>query len=315
MQIRHHRTMNVADLTPDRLRSFLEVVRSGGFGRAARRAFISPSAVSRQVAALERRLETKLFDRIGKQVHLTEAGRRLVPEARRILGDLERAAEFVRAASGPLRERLRVAASTTPGFYLLPRALGRFRRLHPEAEIAFAIENSLKVVDKVLENVVDVGFVGGACDDPLVEGERFRDDEIVCFAAADHPLAKKRRVDVDDLSAATLVLREAGSSTRDLFLAWFAKSGGVPGPEIRLGCPEAVKAVVAGGLGVGVLSTHALTDDLRRRRLKILRIAGLSLRRPLMVLQHVRKRRSRAVEAFLRLLRADSPDPPRRLGR
>src|SRR5438034_10890783 len=111
-------------MTLDHLRSFLAVQKHLGYTRAGKELFLSQPAVSRHVQALEDQLGVTLFEQIGKRLSLTDAGRTLAKEAERLLGDLERVSETVKAHSGADRGTLRLGASTTPGFYLLPALLG-----------------------------------------------------------------------------------------------------------------------------------------------------------------------------------------------
>jgi DNA-binding transcriptional LysR family regulator len=185
---------------------------------------------------------------------------------------------------------------------VLPAVLARLRRRHPDVELEYTVSNTAKVEEMLIENSIDVGFVGGTISDPVLSVEPFMQDEIVCFASRRHPLAGRRRISATDLSRETLVLREEGSATRRLFTGWLHSSGGRIERRIELGCPEAVKAVVAAGLGVGCLSRLGLRDELARKRLVILRTPERALWRPLSAVRHPRKIVSPALRAFFQLL-------------
>lgn len=308
------------DLSPASLRTFLAVFRRRNYTRAAGDCFLSQPAVSRQVHALERRLGVRLFEQVGKAIHATDAGRTLAREAERLLGDLGRVAEAVRAHGEPSRGRLRVGASTTPGHYLVPAVLGRFHRRYPAVALHYRVEDSRSVLMGVAANELDLGFVGGPVDAPDLVVETLAEDAIVCYAAPSHPLAARRTVSVRALAEATWVLRARGSATRAAVETWLAKAGGTMGPVIELGCPEAVKAVAAAGVGLAFGSRRGLAAGIGQGRLRPLRVPGLPVWRPLAMVRHRDKHVTPVLAAAMAMARAAGgrrrppgrPKPPRR---
>ncbi|MHC4729076.1 MAG: LysR family transcriptional regulator, partial [Planctomycetota bacterium] len=147
-------------MNPHHLRTFLAVRKHLNYTHAAQDLFLSQPAVSRQVRQLERELGVRLFEQIGKSLHPTDAGETLTREAEKILGALERTAEAVRAHRSAEHGSLRVGASTTPGFYLLPGLLGRFHARYPRVDLRYAVENSLRIEQMIVRNELDLGFVG-----------------------------------------------------------------------------------------------------------------------------------------------------------
>lgn len=292
------------------LRSFLAVADLGGFTRAARTLHLSQPAVSTHVRELEENLGTRLFEHVGAKIRLTRPGEAVAHEARRVLEDVR---ELVRAASdsaGDVQGLVKVGASTTPGNYLLPGPLGAFERRYPKARARLTIGNSGKIIDLLRANEVDLGVVGLEPDPAQFVSRPFYEDEIVLFAGAEHPLARKRKVEVAELSGERLILRESESATRRLIDGWLARHRVEP-EVMELGCPETIKRVAAAGLGVGALSRLAIEWEARQGRLKELRVPDLPFRRPLYLVHHRRKRLSRALQALLDLL----PSATRRRGR
>ncbi|GMU84512.1 MAG: LysR family transcriptional regulator [Planctomycetota bacterium] len=286
-------------MNPRPLRTFLAVARSLNFTKAAEELTITQPAVSRQIRQIEGELEVVLFERLGRSVELTDAGRALVPLAEQLLGQIDRVVEAVRRYGTAAHGRLRIGASTTPGYYLLPPILGRFRRAHPGVELQFTVENSLAIERRILHNELDLGFVGGHLASEALSIEPIAEDEIVCFSTPDHPLAARRRVQAKSLGDQTWVVRERGSATRELFEQWLNKAGAVLHKTIELSSPEAIKALVRVGVGISFMSIHALQDDLRRGELKRIRLAGLRLSRPIYLVRHPDKHISPALRAFL----------------
>ena len=152
----------MSELTPDRLNTFLAVARHENFTAAAREVHLSQSAVSRQIAVLEKALGVQLFERFGKTAHLTTAGRAFVPEFRRVLGDLALVHEAVKGLEAGSRGSLRIGASATPGLYLIPPTLAVFQRCYPNIDLHYVVSNTKRIQEMVVENELDAGFVGGA---------------------------------------------------------------------------------------------------------------------------------------------------------
>jgi DNA-binding transcriptional LysR family regulator len=302
----------LAELTPDRLQTFLAVASHENFTAAAREVHLSQPAVSRQIAALEKALGVRLFERFGKTAHLTSAGRGLLPEFRRILGDLALVHEAVQGLETGSRGSLRIGASATPGLYLIPPALAVFQRRYPEVDLHYVVANTKRIEEMVVQNELDAGFIGGTVTEPSLRAGVLAQDEIVCFAARSHPLAGRNRIPAAEIGRETLVMREEGSATGALFKSWLLMAGGRIGRTIDLACPEAVKTIVASGLGVGCLSRFGLQDDLSRTKLVILPIAAPRLRRPLSLIQHVRKSAYPALEALIETVRASAKAASRR---
>ncbi len=198
---------------------------------------------------------------------------------------------------------LRIGASTTPGFYLIPPLLGRFHSEHPQVTLSYTIQNSLQIEEKILRNELDVGFVGAKLTSADLHLEPVAEDEVVFFASPSHPLARHRRIELKALEDELWVIREKGSATRELLEARLRELGGKVGRAIVLQCPEAVKAVVAGGLGLSFLSAHGLRDDFRAGRLQKLRVGRFRLTRPIYAVRHSQKVVPPVMEAFLSLVK------------
>ena len=298
-----HAEVNTVDPAP--LRTFLAAFEHRNYTRAGEAVFLSQSAVTRQIQQLERELGVRLFERIGKALQPTSAGDALAAEAEKVLGALERAEETVRGLRTAERGSLRIGASTTPGHYLLPPVLGKFHRRFPDVEIRYSVENSLRIEQRIVRNDLDLGIVGAHLAHEDLNLEPVVEDEIVCYAAASHPLAERSRIPVRDLKGILWVVRERGSATRQLFEAWLASQGGRLERVLELGCPEAVKALVAAGVGISFTSVHGLRvhTGAARGRLRRLAVAGLSLRRPIYLVRHRDKHVSPTMAAFLGVLR------------
>lgn len=249
-----------------------------------------------------------LFEQVGKSLYLTDAGRTLAGEAPKILGTLERTTEAVRNHRYAEHGRLRVGASTTPGYYLLPPLLGRFHTRFPKVELFYFVENSLHIEQMIFRNEIDLGFVGDHLSSDELQAEPVVEDEIVCFASAARPLARRQRINIRSLEEETWVIREKGSATRRLFESWLGKSGGKMGRAIELHCPEAVKALVMAGVGFSFISAHGIAEEIRQKQLKKLPVSGLKLKRTINLLRHEHKQVSPVMDAFLGIVREGFAD-------
>lgn len=259
-------------VTLEQLRIFVAVAERQHVTQAAEALGLAQSAVSRAVAALEARHAVRLFDRVGRRVELTEAGRTLLVEARAVLGQAARAetalAEFGRLERGTLI----LQASQTIAGYWLPRHLAAYRLAHPRIAIRLAVGNTRQVQASVAAGEAELGFIEG-----LAEGEDCRSavvarDQLVVLVAPDHPWAEGPAPGPADLARAAWVLREPGSGTRAMFEAALAGMGVDPGGlDVRLELPsnEAVRGAVEAGLGATALSASVAAPSLEAGLLRL----------------------------------------------
>jgi DNA-binding transcriptional LysR family regulator len=290
-------------LTLEQLRVFVAVAERQHMTRAAEALNLAQSAASAAIAALEQRHGTKLFDRIGRGIALTEAGALFLPEARAVLARAE-AAELVLSELGDLkRGTLAVQASQTIASYWLPRYLVGFRRAHPGVEIRLTVGNTAQVAAAVHEGAAELGFVEGAIHDPALIAEPVARDQLVIVVGPGHPWATADRVYPGMLPETEWVLREPGSGTRSVFESAWVGFGLSPGDlrvALELPSNEAVRAAVEAGMGATALSASVAAPSLEAG---LLHEIGIALPdRGFYVLHRPERYRSRAAEAFLRFV-------------
>jgi DNA-binding transcriptional LysR family regulator len=265
-----------------RLEVFVAVARRLNFSNAARALRLSQPAVSQQVAALERELGAQLFERTTRRVRLTAAGATLLAYSDGLLREHAAARRAVAAAEGRIAGDLSVAASLTVGAYLLPAALVRLAVGHPELRARVRIENTEQVAASVLEGRADVGFVEGELDISELLLHPLREDELVVIAPVGHRFGASQEVPLDDLLREPFVLRERGSGTRQV-AETYLRGAGVDLDELRvvaeLSGIDAIKAAVAAGLGISIISRSALPNGGVAWGLIFRRIEGLRLTR------------------------------------
>lgn len=291
------------------LRIFSTVAKLGSFSRAAEELRISQPSVSIQVADLERALGVDLFERLGKHVYLTEAGRVLEEYARRMLTLAAEAETAVAEVRGMRRGRITVGASHTPGTYLLPHVIAQYQERFPQMSVTLEIANTRRVQEQLLRHEVDLGVVGAEIDSPQLRVEPFMEDELVLVAAPSHPLARVGSVKAGGLLDHRVILRERGSGTRTAVEHALRAAGLALVPSMELGSTEAVKEAVAAGLGVAMLSRLALRPEIGAGRLVVVPAPDLTIRRRFYVAQHRSRRLSRALQSFLEVLRTSVAVP------
>lgn len=287
-----------------RLRTFRALAESLHFRKTADKLHISQSAVSQQISALEAELGVPLVEHIGRRTFLTPAGKVLVEEAGKVLAAVERAGEAVRAYGAGDVDRVRLGASTTPGVYIVPAALGAFRAALPLVELTFRIANSAEIEKALVNNELDLGVVG----EDIAHEELFQvsvgEDEIIAVSAPG--LGGAKRIKTADLEKLPLLAREAGSATRRYVDAGLEKVGLKMKPAFELPSPEAQVRAAAAGLGLAFVSRHVAANDLAAKRLVPVRIEGLRLVRPIIAAYHRDKRVSPAIQQLITLLRRHS---------
>jgi DNA-binding transcriptional LysR family regulator len=287
-------------MTLEQLRIFVAVAEREHVTRAAAALGLTQSAVSAAIAALEARHDTRLFDRVGRHIELTAAGREFLEEARAVLARAH-AAELMLSELGTLgRGTLNVHASQTIASYWLPARLVRFREAHPRIDVRLSAGNTETVARAVVEGAADLGFVEGPVSLPVLTTSEVGQDELALVVGAGHPLARKRRVTVGDLAGTPWVVREAGSGTRaEIEAALLALEMPIHAREIALELPsnEAVRAAVEEGAGVAGLSMLVVRQGLETGVLRRLAVPMPS--RAFLALRHRERRLSKAAAALL----------------
>ncbi|MFJ7159191.1 LysR family transcriptional regulator [Streptomyces sp. NPDC101118] len=247
------------------MRYVLAVAETNSFTRAAERCLVVQSALSHQIARLERELGAKLFERTSRRVRLTPAGAAFLPAARQAVEAAERAAAEVAAAVGEVRGRLSVGLIPTVAAADVPGALREFRRRHPHVRIGLRVGASDELTEQVREGVVDVAFLGlPATSQPRgVAAHELGRDRLVAVAAPDHPLTAEPAVDLRRLSSEVFVDLPAGTAGRLQSDQAFAAAGLTREVAFEVNTADSLMArLVGAGLAVALLpAAYAPTLD------------------------------------------------------
>ncbi len=289
-------------MTLEQLRIFATVAERLHMTRAAEALHITQSAASAAVAALETRYGVLLFNRVGRGLELSEAGRVFLPEARAVLARAGAAAQALDELAGLERGSIRIAASQTVANYWLPKRLTAFAHAHPAIEMSLTVANTQQVAGAVLEGLADIGFVEGAVESELLTAVVVGGDRLSLYAAPDHALVRAKTVSVEDLREALWVMREPGSGTRSEFEVELAARGVDPRAlKVLLELPsnEAVLAAAANGGSLAAVSDLAAAPHIAAGTLK--RVSFDLVARRFNALRHKDRALSRAVAALLQL--------------
>jgi len=287
----------------DDLQAFVAVAEQGSFSRATEVLFITQPAVSKRIAALEQQLGTRLFDRIGHRVALTEAGEALLPRARDILMRVEDSRRAVRDLSGSVAGQLRIGTSHHIGLHRLPPVLRSFSRTYPDVELDIEFMDSEAACHAVEHGELELAIVTLPLEPaPALDLTPIWHDPLALVAGREHPLAQRRQVALDQLAAHRAVLPATGTFTRQILERALAPKGLRLQVGLSTNYLETIRMLVAVGLGWSVLPRTMLDSEL-----VALPVSGLKLARELGVVRHRDRSRSNAVRALLGLLQSQKP--------
>jgi DNA-binding transcriptional LysR family regulator len=278
------------------LEIFVAISRAESVSRAAEVLSLSQSATSTALSELERQFDLQLFDRVGKSLRINETGQQLLPRAVELL---DRAKEIENLLQGHAGfGHMRIGATLTVGNYLATILVARFLQEHPESRIQLQVHNTSTIVLQIANHELDLGLIEGDCNHPDIEVEPWIADELVVFSAPNHPLAKQRKVSLEQLLQEDWILREKGSGTRATFDRAFHSHHSKLKIRLELEHTEAIKRAVESGLGIGCISRLALKDAFRRGSLVPISTPSLDLSRLFYFLWHKQKYQTAGIREF-----------------
>ncbi|MHB8369486.1 MAG: LysR substrate-binding domain-containing protein [Leptospirales bacterium] len=294
-------------MTNDQLKVFLKVAEHQSFTQAGEALFLTQPAISLQVKSLEKDLGVPLFERTGKKVLLTEAGRKLLPLARSIIRQMEEAREAVLPLGDTPQGHLRLGASMTIGTYLLPRLLAGFRKAHPRITASLAVQNTHQILHDLKSSEIDLGLIEGepTKTQGLSLDRTFLDhDHLVLIDSASHPLAPETgSSSLSLLRKLPFIGREPGSGTRQVIERELLEKGLPPDyfdVVMTVDNPEAIKELVALGAGLAFISSLCLNPE-EADRIRTVPVEGFAPVRNLWIFVP-QKKLSPPADLFLGLL-------------
>lgn len=288
-------------LDTHRLNVFLVAAETLNFTEAGRQLHMTQPSVSQHIQTLENHFELALFNRSGRYLELTEAGRKLLPLAREMVRHGILIEETMETLKGEVVGHLLVGCSTTPGKYILPQLLARFHRIYPQVKVSCQVDSQEQSLQALCEGETHVCLASAPHTTYSdVQFRKFTTDEIQLIVPLDHPWADRGEIDPDELLDTDFIVREEGSGTRESVRVGLAEVGIAESDLktlITLGNSEAIALAVQEGLGVGFVSSFIL-EKIVPDRVAPVRVRGLSLSRDIFLLRHTRHSATVAQNAF-----------------
>ncbi len=263
------------------LEIFRKVVELESFTKAAEAVLLAQASVSERIANLENMLGAKLLDRLGKRVVPTKTGELLYAHALKLLEMKRIACAEVEDFLGIRRGEVQIGGSTIPGEYILPKAIALFREKFPLVSVRLTIADSREIERRVLDRDLELGVIGSKGDRENLTSHELWKDELVLAVPSQHRFAKRKRVFIEELVREPFILREPGSGTLRTMEDYLQKTRpeGIDALNVvaRLGSSTSVKEGIKAGLGISILSSRALGDDIKTGAVTALRVSGLSM--------------------------------------
>ncbi len=266
------------------LQTFILIVDKKSLTKAAKVLHLTQPAVSKQLISLEKFYGTALLHRTSRQMELTEAGKMVYEHSLRILSAINESLAEVKALQDDLHGELLLGASSIPGEYILPSALGRFQTLYPQVKVRLEIADSTEICLMLQDGKVEAGMIGVIPENSAIFQEHIFEDELVVIAAGEHPLSKRKSIVVEDFKQERLIFRERGSGTRIVIEKELEMRGIDPEKlktKLELGSSEAVINAVAAGLGISLVSRFAVENRIKTGEVSVLPVEGFPLKRGL----------------------------------
>ncbi|NVK41288.1 MAG: LysR family transcriptional regulator [Oceanospirillaceae bacterium] len=287
------------------LQAFVTVAETGSFSQAANTLCLTQSAVSKRVSLLEEQLDTRLFDRIGRTVGLTEAGQALLPRARQVLLDLEDARRVIGNLSGEVQGRLTLAASHHISLHRLPPILKRYHQRFPGVSLELRFDESERAFEGILRGELELALItlspqphAAICQETVWQ------DPLRYVVSRDHPLARRNRPELSELTHYAAILPGSSTFTRQLVEQQFEEFGLPLDVGMTTNYMDTIRMMVSIGLGWSLLPETLIDDSL-----EVLDIGSAPIVRQLGYIYHRNRTLSNAARQLVEMLRDQSPAP------
>ncbi len=279
------------------LKIFSTVAELQSYTEAAKVLFLTQPAVSMQIKQLEEYVGMPLFERVGKQVVLTEAGQELLVYAESIAQQMDEAKLMLEELKGVKRGRLHLTMASTAN-YFAPQLIAAFKRQYPKAEITLDVTNRSGLVQAVEHNHTDMAIMGKPPAGHQLQGIPFMDNPLVVIASPKHPMVFKQPIPLQDLADEPFIVREPDSGTRIATERFFNQHGLELIAGMEMNRSEAIKQAVMAELGLGIVSLHTIEMELALKRLVVLEVEDFPIMRQWHIVYRKGKRFAAIPEAF-----------------
>ncbi|KGF64711.1 LysR family transcriptional regulator [Pseudomonas lutea] len=287
------------------LNAFIAIAEMGSFSAAGERLHLTQPAVSKRIAGLEQQLDVRLFDRLGREVSLTEAGRALLPRAYQILNVLDDTRRALTNLTGEVTGRLTLATSHHIGLHRLPSLLRAFTKAYPEVALDIQFLDSEVAYEEILHGRAELAVITLAPEPhALVKAVEVWDDPLDFVAAPEHPLATQANVSLADIARYPAVFPGENTFTHHIVSKLCEAQGLKPNIAMSTNYMETIKMMVSIGLAWSVLPRTMLDEQVTP-----IPLPGIQLRRQLGYIVHTERTLSNAARAFMALLDAQMAQP------
>jgi DNA-binding transcriptional LysR family regulator len=288
------------------LKIFMKVVDFKSFSNAAKAVSLTQPTVSSHIKELENYFDCRLIDRLGKKAIPTKAGELLYSYSEKLMQVFKETETAMLEYLGKVSGKLAVGGSTIPGNYFLPRIIGKFLNTHQQVQIALTVGDTEQIIEDILSFKIDAGVVGARVDHPWIMQTQLLDDDMRLIVPAAHPWASKNKIHFSSLSSEPFIARESGSGT----LKSIRNSLEQIGKNVRelnivaeMGSTSAVIQGIKNRIGISILSTIAVKEELAAGTLKALKVDGLNLKRHFYLTVHQDRTLSPLCTAFVEFIK------------
>jgi DNA-binding transcriptional LysR family regulator len=289
------------------LKVFCTVIEQKSFSKAGLSIHLSQPTVSSHIKDLEAHFGCLLIDRLGKEALPTKAGKLLYRYARRLLTLRDETETVMSNFQGKIKGRLSIGGSTIPGGFVLPKIIGAFSKQYPDVMISLVVGDTENIINEILSGELELAIVGAGTDNKKIIQEKYLDDEMRLIVSADHKWAGRNHVGLDELFEEPFIIREKGSGTLKSFKNRLEKTGRTA-DEMKvvaeMGSTISVIQGIKHHMGISVLSTISVTEDITAGKLRALKVEGLNLTRSFFLTRHKLRSLSPLGEAFLEFLKS-----------
>jgi len=282
------------------LKIFASVFRNKSFSRASDELYLTQPTISDHIRTLEEELDCKLFDRLGRTIIPTKEAEVLYSHAMEIIEKANILKESIGQTKKEIKGELIIGASTIPGTYLMPHIMAKFQKRYPSVSFQILVSDSKDIVEKVSRHELLMGAVGAKTTNTQINYTPFMDDELIVVSSPS--LIKKEDMTIRELIKFPIILREEGSGTRKE-TEKILEGKGISFENIKVagifGSTDAVKQAVKAGLGVSILSRFSVTDELKYKILKEIKLIDIQMKRKFYIVTHKKRTLPRAYKMFL----------------
>jgi len=290
------------------LEAFVKIADTGSFSQAAKELFLTQPTISAHISSLEKELNSRLFVRNTKEVHLSESGNILYNYAKQMLVLQKRIEDTFALNEEKEQQCITIAASTIPAQYILPGILVAFNEKYPDQQFKVVETDSAKVVEQIMNHTADVGFTGTALDKKVCKHIPFYQDELIVIApnTEKYRSLQKKQKDATWIADEKLIMREEGSGTRKEAEKLLKKIGlNVSKLNViaTMENPEAIKKAVISGMGISVISKLAAEEEMKKGSLLVLPLTADGTKRDINVVYDRNLQPTRTTERFVKLVK------------